>query len=342
MRFSIVMPVYNTVDCLRETLDSVLKQTFTDWECLCIDDGSSDGSEKICDEYGARDKRFRVIHQKNKGLTATRNVGLREAKGEYICFLDCDDVILVDWLERANAALEKESPDILRMGKRPWHGEPHADRAEGASPVLETYVGEDDVFRWAWPTLNKAAFIWLLFVKREITAGFGFVEKRLYREDIISSLHLFARAQKVCQLDYPGYLYRERLGSMMHSSIRVGDLLTYWDEFSKEIARRRDFLNRLGLWNSAFLKYSESVIMSFRMWTYYRRVDEVADYPKLREKLLELHKDGMLEAKAIPPHWRIFYKFYLSTGAYRPMEVMYRFAIKAVRLKNRLLKGANA
>ncbi len=96
--FSIIIPVYNVAPYLRECLDSVLSQTFTDWEALCVDDGSTDGSGTILDEYAAKDKRFRVIHQKNAGVSAARNVGLANAEGEWFLYLDGDDVLRMDAL----------------------------------------------------------------------------------------------------------------------------------------------------------------------------------------------------------------------------------------------------
>ena len=91
--FSIIIPVYNVAPYLRECLDSVLAQTFTDWEAICVDDGSTDGSGAILDEYVAKDSRFRVVHQRNAGVSAARNVALEVAKGEWVTFLDADDKI---------------------------------------------------------------------------------------------------------------------------------------------------------------------------------------------------------------------------------------------------------
>ena len=98
MKLAILIPVYNAEKYLRECLDSVLAQTFPDWEAICVDDGSTDGSGAILDEYAAKDGRFRVIHQKNAGVSAARNAALDVAKGEWVCFVDADDVIDRDWL----------------------------------------------------------------------------------------------------------------------------------------------------------------------------------------------------------------------------------------------------
>ena len=92
MMFSIIIPVYNVAPYLRECLGSVLAQTFTAWEAICVDDGSTDGSGEILDEYAAKDPRFKVIHQQNAGVSAARNAALDVAQGEWICFIDPDDI----------------------------------------------------------------------------------------------------------------------------------------------------------------------------------------------------------------------------------------------------------
>ena len=94
MRFSIIIPVYNVESYLRQCLDSVLAQTFGDWEAICVNDGSTDGSAAILEEYATKNERFKVITQANGGLSAARNAGIKDAQGEYVLFLDSDD-----WLE---------------------------------------------------------------------------------------------------------------------------------------------------------------------------------------------------------------------------------------------------
>ena len=97
-KVSVIVPVYNTEKTLHRCLDSIIAQTYTDWECILIDDGSKDNSPAICDEYEKVDIRFKVIHKKNGGASSARNVGLKEAKGEWICFCDADDVVESHWL----------------------------------------------------------------------------------------------------------------------------------------------------------------------------------------------------------------------------------------------------
>ena len=88
---SCIIPVYNTQKYLHRCIESVLAQTFTDWEMLLIDDGSTDASGSICDEYAVKDKRIRVFHKENGGISSARNVGLNYAQGEWIFFVDSDD-----------------------------------------------------------------------------------------------------------------------------------------------------------------------------------------------------------------------------------------------------------
>lgn len=97
---SVIIPVYNVDKYLRECLDSILAQTLQEWELICINDGSTDGSSAILAEYAAKDNRINVIKQQNRGQGAARNIGLKQAVGEYIYFLDSDDYLVPDALER--------------------------------------------------------------------------------------------------------------------------------------------------------------------------------------------------------------------------------------------------
>ena len=93
---SIIVPVYNAEKAIGKCIESILSQEFTDFELLLINDGSKDNSGAVLDEYAAKDSRIRVIHKTNSGVSATRNLGLKEAKGDYIQFLDADDWMTSD------------------------------------------------------------------------------------------------------------------------------------------------------------------------------------------------------------------------------------------------------
>ena len=92
-KISIILPVYNVEKYLKQCLDSIINQTFTDFECICVNDGSTDSSLKILQQYASKDNRFKIINQENKGLSESRNIGLSVAIGDYILFIDSDDFI---------------------------------------------------------------------------------------------------------------------------------------------------------------------------------------------------------------------------------------------------------
>ena len=102
MRFSVVIPIFNKADTILETVRSVLAQSCTDYEIILVDDGSTDLSRKIADEYAKKEDRIKVIHQENEGASAARNPGLEIAQGEYIAFLDSEDWI--SWKDKHGSA----------------------------------------------------------------------------------------------------------------------------------------------------------------------------------------------------------------------------------------------
>lgn len=117
---SVVIPVYNVKPYLCECLDSVVNQTFTDLEIIIVDDGSTDGSGKICDEYAKKDSRIQVIHKENGGLGNARNVGMDAANGKYIVFLDSDDYWDLSAMERLFYEAEKNSVQVLVFSAEPF------------------------------------------------------------------------------------------------------------------------------------------------------------------------------------------------------------------------------
>lgn len=113
VKISIIIPVYNVEKYLHECLDSIINQTFTDIEIICVDDGSTDKSSEILEEYEQKDKRFTVISQPNKGVSAARNRGMQQAKGKYIMFVDSDDYIASNACELIYNSAEEKRCDIL-------------------------------------------------------------------------------------------------------------------------------------------------------------------------------------------------------------------------------------
>lgn len=113
---TIIVPVYNVRAYVGECIESLLNQTYTNLEIILVDDGSTDGSEAVCDEYAKKDSRIRVIHQENQGPAAARNAGLDHASGEYVTFVDSDDVVASVFIEKLYKLLKKYHADIAACG----------------------------------------------------------------------------------------------------------------------------------------------------------------------------------------------------------------------------------
>ena len=112
-KVSIIVPVYNVKQYVAEALESVINQTYKNLEIIVVDDGSTDGSEKICDEYAKKDNRIKLIHQDNKGLSAARNTGLDNMIGEYVAFLDSDDAFMPEAIEKSLSAVISNDVDCV-------------------------------------------------------------------------------------------------------------------------------------------------------------------------------------------------------------------------------------
>lgn len=111
-KISVIVPVYNTKNELPRCLESIINQTYSNMEIICIDDGSTDGSGEIVDAFAGRDKRIKVLHKANGGESSARNAGLKMAEGQYIAFCDCDDWIDREMYEVLAETLEKENVDL--------------------------------------------------------------------------------------------------------------------------------------------------------------------------------------------------------------------------------------
>ena len=113
MIFSIIIPVYNVEKYLSQCLDSILNQDFTDFELILVDDGSTDRSGEICDQYKSKDSRVNVIHQENSGQATARNAGTKASKGEYIIYIDSDDFIISnDFLSELYSSINNNKVDL--------------------------------------------------------------------------------------------------------------------------------------------------------------------------------------------------------------------------------------
>ncbi len=213
--FSLIIPVYNVEKYLRECLESVLCQTYGDWEAICINDGSTDGSATILEEYAAKDSRFKVISQANGGLSAARNSGLEAASGDYVLFLDSDDYLGKDALRIIADNLSDE--DLLCFSGRRFFEESGKYEKADVLPQESFETGWEYYSKHA---LDKRNFAFVCVVLRCYRRAY-LLENRLrfkpgiYHEDNMFTPLACYYAKKVKIIPDVLYDYRVRGSSIM-------------------------------------------------------------------------------------------------------------------------------
>ena len=229
-KISIVAPMYNVAPYLRECLDSVRKQTFTDFEAILVDDGSPDKSGSIADEFSAKDSRFRVIHKQNGGVSAARNDGLAAATGEYVFLLDTDDYLAADALEKLYdktgngrvdvvladyVAFSDESQTVYRVANKPFES---TDRTMLDAVQLAVFnMGPADIACEQVHMLRGVGAAWHYLLKRSVIADNGIAFdptlKGLF-DDGCFTLHVLEAAKSVAYVQTPTYYYRHVANSI--------------------------------------------------------------------------------------------------------------------------------
>lgn len=212
---SVLIPVYNTEPYLRESLDSVLGQTYRNFEIIVVDDGSTDKSPDICTEYAAADSRIRVIHQPNGGVSAARKTGLDAAAGEYIAWVDSDDVCAPDMLEYLYKGLAEYSADMVQgslcISRRGF------DAAQ-ARPTTGAVAVKTSVREYC-QALQSSEILHLLTCK--LYKAEVFQERRIPNlnlgEDAYMQYMLAPVIKRAVLLPGIKYYYRQRAGSIMHT-----------------------------------------------------------------------------------------------------------------------------
>ena len=216
MRFSIIVPVYNVEEYLKKCLDSVAKQRFCDYEVIIVDDETPDNSMAIAQTYVDADpKRFRIIHQKNKGLGGARNTGVAAAEGEYLVFLDSDDYIHEEMLEILDRKLRDNPCDIIAFNycMVSISGEIILDYKVFSDNVMISSVEEKNAQFQNPPAAWNKVFLRSFYNQ----SGVSFPEKVLY-EDVVTRI-LMAKAERIQLCTESLYFYVQRPGSIMNSQV---------------------------------------------------------------------------------------------------------------------------
>ena len=261
MRFSVIMPVYNRESYLTRSIGSVLRQDYTDWELILVDDGSTDGSYETCLSYQSDDKRIRCIHQENSGAGAARNVGIYAARGDYLLFLDSDDWYEPNCLAEISRAIDAFHPDIVTFFMRAYH-------YDGTTSIPKRLIMKQGEIT------NERKCVKLTCRLLDIACAYD--RRMLERENIIYLSGCFCEdllfwflsrccAQSVTQIPYVLYNYDKRTMGISRSGspdivisanltiIKAFETRGLLKDFGKSLGKALIITNKFLLFQNAFL-----------------------------------------------------------------------------------------
>lgn len=279
-KISIIVPVYKSEEFISRCIEGILSQTYIDFELILVNDGSPDNSGAICDEYAAKDKRIKVIHQENKGASAARNRGIKEAVGEFLMFCDSDDVVSPQWVERLVAFADKETlavcsscHKIAELG------------AEKELPILGAVKYSNSDY-YLFNANGIAGFLWNAIYHREtvIENGITLREKSLegdYNEDLLFALQYVSKVKNIVYTGYSDYLYDVRSDSMSHSFDKY-----YFAKYREKYVLWKQFINEFSRDKENQLKSLSTTMLYHFLVSMQMALDNKEGYEKFKEIIL--------------------------------------------------------
>lgn len=224
---SVVVPVYNAEQYLHQCIDSILNQTFTDFELILVDDGSQDNSGAICDQYAEKDNRIIVIHQENKGQAAARNVAISKAKGEWIHFVDSDDLIHPQMLEILYTAAMNEKCDMSVCMRVSQDKLPLNFFQEQQLNVCTININEVTLKKLFFSDTSSYWVVWAKLIKKAIVASNLFTEGKIFEDNAVVCKWLYD-ANKIAMCNNVMYFYRTENSSTVRSAFSIKKLDYLW------------------------------------------------------------------------------------------------------------------
>ena len=329
---SVIVPVYQAEKYLKKCVESVVKQTFSDWELLLIDDGCTDDSPAICDQCAAEDDRIRVFHKKkNGGVSAARNLGLNEAKGECIAFLDVDDRFEFRALETMWCLREQTGADTVGCA----HLNLYANGNKSVEPLLPAGVYDEQGIREGivHPLLGDRlkvpvfnGFIWRYLFSADIIRSARITFEGAYLEDELFLMEYFCNAKKLAVTEQPLYRYFLNPSSATHRYMK--DFMKVFGRFVErkealvkkyqlEAARPqwRENSNWAGLLIAIGNEYAPGNSASIRERQ--KAVKELCRRPEMAKAITELTPEGLNPNKQMVANFVKGGHFFILTQMYR-------------------------
>ena len=282
---SVILPIYNVSQYLRECLDSIINQTYSNLEIIAVNDGTTDDSVYILEEYSKSDKRIKIVHQKNQGLATTRNTGFKNSTGAYIYFMDTDDIIEKTLIEDALGFADKEKCDIVTFEHIEFSGKLNFGYiSEKQIKDNQIYDGEDLLDHYLNIKKNNWVPIWMYVFKRDflIQSELEFKEGGINHEDVLFTPQIILKSEKIGYLKHAYYYYRQRPNSITTcaNSFRKKDHFIIANELYDTACKKNEIRHKELLLKYVVIRY-EHIISQIK----------AQNNPNLREELLEVKKD---------------------------------------------------
>ena len=215
---SVIVPVYKVEYVVKNCIESILNQTFTDFELILVDDGSPDNCPKMCDDYAKKDSRIKVVHKENGGLSDARNAGMKVATGEYVSFIDSDDYISLDFYEILLQTMIDNDSDIVECGVVKFYENGKFDEYSDDQMIknfntvdgLEGLINENSFHQYVWNKLYKS----------NIALDIPYAVGKL-NEDEFWTYQIFGKAKKVTRIYKTMYYYFQRGSSIMGNGYNI-------------------------------------------------------------------------------------------------------------------------
>lgn len=237
---SVIVPVYNTAPYLERCLNSIINQTYKNLEIILVDDGSTDASGKICDEYAAQDSRFKLVHKKNEGVAIARNIAISIASGDFLGFIDSDDYVSPQYFEKLYSAFTDDTIDMVTCGFY-YAYDNKIEQILNKKKVPDLPLELDDMFQYMYERdvyRGVAGYLWTRLTRMSLVKKNG-QQTLLFHpdldttDDIVFVAELMCRVNKVKYLDTPLYYYCQRANSIVHDSTKNLESLVWlksWEE----------------------------------------------------------------------------------------------------------------
>lgn len=275
MKVSVIVPVYNQEKYLKKCIDSILDGTYTDIECIIVDDGSTDNSPEICDEY-KYDSRVTVIHKTNGGLTSARKAGFDVCAGEYVCFVDSDDYVAPQFVEKLYNIIVAEDADISVCGHyRDDNGRIITNTYEMQGRIIDDRIIEEYVLPvvgkvYAGGYDNYPGYVWGRLYKRNCITDNCFVsEREVYTEDDIFQMYVSENVHRIVFIEDKLVYYRDNSESLTRR-YRTGmwEMLKKRHKLVQNYFEKHNINNSVRLMGSAFYTIYVSVTNSYLLGSF--------------------------------------------------------------------------